>query len=216
VTDSDRLRELGAVPEPRRGGLLIRHAHIPTSNAQEDPPLTEAGLEQAQALAGFLAREAPLAAVYSSPLRRALQTAEPVARAQGLPVQTDARLRELDIDLPAGTTLREALGEEAWQRHQRISLHDRRWDPENPYYEAAASIRARVWEAVEAFIEAHRGGRVAVVAHSPVLNAYVARLLGTEIDLVYSPRLTSVSVVHAREDIRRLRTLNSLAHLQTL
>jgi len=62
---------------------------------QSDVPLSDLGLRQSQAIARALA-ELPIEAVYSSPLRRAMQTAEPLAACLGLVVQTDPRLMEIN------------------------------------------------------------------------------------------------------------------------
>jgi len=61
---------------------------------QSDVPLSELGLSQSRAVARALAG-LPIAAVYSSPLRRALQTAEPLAASLGVSVETDPRLMEI-------------------------------------------------------------------------------------------------------------------------
>ena len=77
----------------------IRHGQS-TYNAlgrvqgQSDVPLSELGRRQAEAVAAAL-RGLPIEALYASPLRRAMQTAQPVAEALGLPIQTDPRLKEI-------------------------------------------------------------------------------------------------------------------------
>jgi broad specificity phosphatase PhoE len=81
--------------------LLIRHALPLRSEHGEgaDPELSEEGLAQIQRLPDALARF-PISRVVSSPQRRAVQTAEPVAAARGLPVEIDDRFAEYDRDLP--------------------------------------------------------------------------------------------------------------------
>ena len=79
--------------------LLARHGETLFNvqgrwQGQSDSPLTDRGLAQAQELGRALAREA-IAAVYSSDLGRALQTAREVAAPHGLVVRTDVRLREI-------------------------------------------------------------------------------------------------------------------------
>ena len=59
-------------------------------------PLNEGGRVQAERLAGRLARER-VTSVWASPLRRTVETAEPVARALGLPLRTDEALQEIDF-----------------------------------------------------------------------------------------------------------------------
>ncbi|GAG43706.1 unnamed protein product, partial [marine sediment metagenome] len=73
--------------------ILVRHGETDTNKArlalgQADVELNEHGRWQAQRLAASLKRE-PIAAIYSSPLKRALATAEPIASSHGLEVQVD-------------------------------------------------------------------------------------------------------------------------------
>src|SRR5262245_41383271 len=63
---------------------------------QSHTPLSPLGRRQAEALAATLGTR-PVTAVYSSPLARAVQTAEPLAAALGLSVETDPRLMEIDV-----------------------------------------------------------------------------------------------------------------------
>src|SRR5436305_15084177 len=81
--------------------LLARHGETVSNvegrwQGQTDSPLTERGLAQARELARALANES-LAAIYSSDLGRAYQTAAVVAEPHNLPVTTEPRLRELDV-----------------------------------------------------------------------------------------------------------------------
>ena len=81
--------------------LLVRHALPLRSEHGEgsDPDLSEDGLAQIERLPEALARF-PISRVVSSPQRRAIQTAEPVAAARELPVEIDDRFAEYDRDLP--------------------------------------------------------------------------------------------------------------------
>jgi 2,3-bisphosphoglycerate-dependent phosphoglycerate mutase len=71
--------------------VLVRHCE--SSGPYPECPLTERGREQAERLAGFLARY-PIDALVSSPFRRARETIAPLAVATGLPVAVDPRLAE--------------------------------------------------------------------------------------------------------------------------
>ncbi len=71
--------------------ILVRHGEAAPGEPDELRPLTDAGLETARGLAERLARERP-AAVLSSPLLRARQTAEPIAAASGVEPEVDDRL----------------------------------------------------------------------------------------------------------------------------
>src|SRR5580765_6857553 len=91
--------------------VLVRHAES-TWNAEgrwqghADPPLSDAGRAQAEALAEDLAGER-FDAVYTSDLARAAQTAEIIARRFGLPAVSDPALREVDVGSWSGLTREE-------------------------------------------------------------------------------------------------------------
>jgi broad specificity phosphatase PhoE len=65
---------------------------------QSDVPLSEFGRRQSEAIADRLA-DLPIDAIYSSPLKRAWETAEAIARRVGLPIRGDDRLKELNVGL---------------------------------------------------------------------------------------------------------------------
>src|SRR5919197_1148474 len=95
--------------------LLARHGETVSNlegrwQGQTDSPLTERGLAQARELGRALADE-PLAAVYSSDLGRALETAREVAAPHALEVTPDPRLRELHVGRWSGRVGRESRGE---------------------------------------------------------------------------------------------------------
>ncbi len=93
--------------------VLVRHAATDWSGVRycgvSDPPLSVAGGLQADGLAALLARTIePGSRVVSSPLRRALATAEPIAAVLGTgPVDIDARWREADFGVAEGRTFDE-------------------------------------------------------------------------------------------------------------
>src|SRR5690348_5687009 len=91
---------------------LIRHGRTAWNNQDRlqgwaDEPLDAVGQAQAAALAAWL-RPVAIDAIYSSPLRRARETAEIVAQPHGLAVQLDDRLRERHVGDWTGLTLDEA------------------------------------------------------------------------------------------------------------
>jgi broad specificity phosphatase PhoE len=157
---------------PATAFLLIRHAES-VWNAQErwqgqaDPPLSERGVAQAEAIAKSLAQERA-DALLSSDLRRAWQTAEIVGRALGLVPRSDARLRELDVGRWAGLT-----------RSEILALDPEllgRFEAEDPSAragggESRAQIRQRVRGAFRSLAEQHRGARLIVVTHLGVVRA---------------------------------------------
>ncbi|MBP7692944.1 MAG: histidine phosphatase family protein [Anaerolineales bacterium] len=155
---------------------LIRHARS-TWNAEgrwqghADPPLDPAGCEQAEALARQLRGE-PLAAIYSSPLARARQTAEAVARVQGLPVRLDERLKERHVGAWSGLTEAEVRA-----RYPEQFRPDW-WVLGPPGGEGQAALQARTLAAWHEILAAHPEATVAIVSHGGSLNAGLAGLIG--------------------------------------
>lgn len=212
----------------KRGGTevyLIRHADaLPgaeelVAGGYDDQALSELGRRQAAALAERL-RALPLAAIYSSPLGRAVQTAAPTAHALGLEVQIDADLREVELgpigpEAFAGATPGERA--EALRARLRdiavLALGSGKWSS-IPGTEPSAHLRARVTQAVGRIAAAHPGQRVAIISHGGAINAYLAALLDIERDYFFPAANTAISVVRLKGEQRLLLTLNDIAHLQ--
>jgi probable phosphoglycerate mutase len=191
--------------------LLIRHG-LPlrverADGAPADPPLAPAGREQAERLAAWLAPER-IDAVYASPLRRARETAEPLARARGLALALAPGVVEFDPHAPSYVPLEElkAQDRDAWLALVRGGL---------TAGIDVVEFRATLVAALERIIAAHPGGRVAVVCHGGVINGWAAHVLGLESSLFFDPAYTSVSrFAAARSGERGLVSLNETAHLR--
>ena len=148
--------------------LLARHGETDWNvqkrwQGHADPPLNERGRAQARDLAARLA-ETPLDAIYSSDLRRALETAEIVAAGRGLPIGTDPRLREIDVGAWEGLT-----GDEVAERFP---------DGARPDGESLEAFRDRVVGTLSAIGESHDGATVLVVAHGGCARTVQRVLLG--------------------------------------
>ncbi len=151
--------------------VLIRHGETPWNisgrlQGSIDIELSERGLWQAQRVADRLRHE-PIAAVISSDLVRAAQTAAPLAAARGLELRLEPRLRERCYGIFEGETnavLAERFPAE-WARHQAREL-----DWAIPDGESIVQFRDRVLEALAEIAGRHAGERVAVVAHGGVLD----------------------------------------------
>lgn len=234
MPSAERLRELSEASEPRMAlvgpffllpgpdvteVLLIRHAQVPESATMEDDPLTAVGREQAEVLGEFLARTR-IDAVYTSPAARAQATAAALARRAGLEITAVEDLRDVDNRLPHGLSMQEALkqayGEaEGSERYEKLR-DGLNFDVFGDLMESSGEFRGRVVAAVERLIAAHPGGRIAVVTHGPTIAAYVSHVLGSRRDFVFYPRLTSLSVVLARDAKRELLSLNETPHFGVL
>jgi len=187
--------------------LLIRHA-LPVRvdegavDGPADPALSDLGVAQAHALAEWLAGE-QIDAVWSSPMRRARQTAEPLAERLGLDVVVDRGLAEYDRDAASYIPIEELK-----------AANDPRWYqlPERP-----EEFAAEVVEAVERVIAAHTGQRVAVVCHGGVVNAYAGHVLGISDPLFFLPAYTSISrVLASSAGVRSIGSLNEAGHVRRL
>lgn len=140
-----------------------------------NPPLNERGRRQACALADAL-EGTSLAAVYSSDLRRASETAEIVALRLGLPVSVDPALREIDVGSWEGLTLAEieARFPEAVDRWERRGAHG--WDGGETHDQMAA----RVHDAVHSIAAGHEGEEILVVTHGGPIRALKALAAGLD------------------------------------
>jgi 2,3-bisphosphoglycerate-dependent phosphoglycerate mutase len=191
--------------------LLIRHARpvrIDGGDGPADPHLAEEGLEQAQRLADWWAPHG-IDAIWSSPMQRARQTAEPLARATGLEMATDPGLQEFDAHLSFYVPIEELANDpEALRRVMAEWL-----SPEAE--QERQSFRELVVRTFDAIVAQHQGGRVAVVCHGGVINAYLSHLISLESTMWFEPAYTSVSRALAG-DHKQLVSVNETPHLATL
>lgn len=151
--------------------VAVRHGRTAWNAGQRlqghlDVPLDALGHAQAARLAAALAGEG-LAAIYSSDLQRARDTAAPLAAALGLPVQTDPALRERSFGRLEGATYAEV--ERDWPED---ALRWRRRDPDfGPGGgESLTAFFERTVAAVRTIAARHPGEAIAVFAHGGVLD----------------------------------------------
>ncbi|HET6310379.1 MAG TPA: histidine phosphatase family protein [Candidatus Nitrosotalea sp.] len=164
---------------------LIRHADCYEDLADTvDPPLSKLGRGQAARLAERLRSKNP-AAVYSSPYRRAIET----AKAFSGDVHVDERLVEMKLEVTEDGSL------------------DLREPP--------SGVVERMRAAVDEIAQRHPGQRIAVVGHGAAIIAYLTDVLRLETgQLRILPYYTSISVVRALGDRRMVGALGDVAHLE--
>ena len=178
---------------------------------QWDPPLSARGREQATLLADRLVAMIPPVAVYSSPLRRARETAGAFADRVSMAVGIEDDLAEAHLGDWEGKPFEEILRADEQMLH-RIRNQEPIWR-HAPGVEELAPFRARVRDAVEAILVRHPSGNVFVVCHGAVINAYLAPILGVDHEMFFVPENTSLNSVVAEGDVRRVRFLNDALHL---
>jgi broad specificity phosphatase PhoE len=180
----DRQRRVGR-PASHATLLLIRHGHTPDNTpgagarllGWTDAPLGDTGREQVHLLcARMLAEREVPAALYTSPLRRALDTARLLGDALDVRPRLRAGLREIHCGALDGLPVERVRREHAvlWRRNQAQEDDSFRW----PGGESYAEFRARCLAAVGRIAAAHPGGRVAVVTHAGVITQVLGALHG--------------------------------------
>jgi broad specificity phosphatase PhoE len=190
--------------------ILIRHA-LPerreNTDGPADPGLTSEGRIQAEHMAKYLASEA-VHAVYTSPLRRARQTAAPLCEQFGLEATVVDGIAEFDRDANEYVPLEElkAAGDPRF--------HDLLAGVDGVDFDA---FRRGVITAVDRIVDDHPGQNVAVVCPGGVFNVYVAHVLGLEFEQpgFFYPNYTSINrIVASRSGVRSLLTLNDTSFLR--
>jgi probable phosphoglycerate mutase len=146
--------------------LLLRHGETELSAERKfagrtDAALTETGLRQAEAAAGWLAARGGIGQIVASPLQRARVTAETVAAATGAPLRVDEAWRETDFGEWEGLTFTEA--EQRWPAEMAAWLEDSETGP--PGGESFATVTRRVLAALDRLLAVDPGGTVLVVSH---------------------------------------------------
>jgi broad specificity phosphatase PhoE/ribonuclease HI len=175
--------------------VLVRHGSTEHSaqrrfSGQNELPLNDAGKAQAAALARGAPRWGDVAAVVTSPLRRAVQTADAIAGALGVDVQVEPDLREVDFGDWEGLTFAEARAAtpselDAWLASPEVAP---------PGGESFAAAAVRVLRARDAVISAHRGAPVVVVTHVTPIKLLIRLALDAPPVSMYRMHLDTASV----------------------
>ena len=150
--------------------------------------LNEEGKRQAKHLSEQF-KDIALDAVYSSPLERTLETAEPIARAARLKVQETSAFNEIDFGDWTGKTLDELSGDELWQR-----FNSQRSATSIPNGESFLDVQARVVGELARLSLRHPDAHVAIVSHADVIKAALGYVEGTSIDLLQQLEISPCSV----------------------
>jgi len=185
--------------------LLIRHGLPERTDTTSDAPLSRKGHEQAQALAQWLRAER-IDALYSSPMQRALQTAEPLARRFGLEPGVIEGVAEYDRHGSRYVPIEDlkAVDEAAWRKTMAGQAVDN-----------LEAFRERVVHSLQGIIHAHPGQTVAVTCHGGVINAWASHVLGMPARLFFLPDYTSINrFLCSSAGHLTLEGLNETAHLR--
>ncbi|OMC07054.1 histidine phosphatase family protein [Mycobacterium sp. SP-6446] len=192
--------------------LLVRHAlPLRSEHGQgSDPDLSDEGKAQVTRLPNALARF-PISRVVSSPQRRAIQTAEPVAAARELAVEIDERFAEYDRDLPVYIPVEQIRAEnpQEWARLAQGHL---------PSAVDEDAFRARVLAGVDDLVAAtDPDDTVAVFSHGGVINLLLHHILGTARLLSFPVDYASFTrLLYSRSGQATVATVNAVEHVWDL
>lgn len=201
--------------------ILIRHGQVDFGSRdftdtprgrQWDPPLSDTGREQVGLLTeDLLGMERP-AALYSSPLLRCVQTAEPFVSATGIAPITDHRLREVFVGEWEGESFEDILDSDE-EIAKRFHAREPLWTLA-PGGEAGPAFRGRVVAAIEDAIAATPEGDIYFMVHGGVINTYLMHVLGIGgRDMFFLPENTSLNRVALDGERRTIQFINDVRHL---
>lgn len=198
--------------------FLIRHGQTKHNNDRRyqgstDTPLNETGELQAKEIAKRLS-DKKFAAIYSSDLQRAVQTAEFIAKKHKLVVKQDERLREISFGDWEGMSYDEI---------QKISPDLlEKWinDPTNispPNGETLNQLASRVKSAIDEIKSKYKAEEsVLLVTHGGVIRTLLCTVLGIELNnhLQFDCKTGSLSIISFYDEHANLRLLNDISHLE--
>ena len=196
--------------------LVVRHGQTLSNVTGRymgwiDEDLSEKGVWQAERLSRRLGQRS-IAAVYSSPLKRAFRTAEIIALPHSLPVHSLEELGEIRIGVWEGMFAPQIAEKfpELW--------HAWRSDPSGvqmPGGESLAQVQDRVIAAFNYITEANHGEQVLVVTHDVIVRLLVAYCLNVSAAIYRRLEVAnaSLTIIQATDSQCRLRLLNDTGHL---
>lgn len=191
--------------------ILIRHG-LPVRQELEsgraDPPLSATGHRQASLVAQWLA-PVNIDAVYSSPMIRARQTAEPYAQLAGQAAVIHDGVEEFDREASRYIPV-EQLKEEDYAAWQALAS-----DFAGKLDQQLKSFGTTVVKAMEEIIESHKSQTAVVFCHGGVINVWASHVLGMPRRMFFEPVYTSVHrFLCAGTGERNIVSLNETAHLR--
>lgn len=196
---------------------LIRHGQTVWNSSgryqgRTDVALSEKGIAQAEKTKERF-RTVSLDGVISSPLKRAAHTAKGIAQTHGLPLETDARLKELSFGDWEGKTYDEI--EKIWPGMIEAMYHDA-GTMKLPHGESFADCQKRCMEAISDIIKRGDNKTYAIVCHGAALRTIICALIHIPLARSWNLALSNASISQVNiypGDMNMLYTLNDTSHL---
>lgn len=194
--------------------VLIRHGR-PLRVEREDgqpanPELTPEGLQQAELVGKWLSTE-HFDSIYSSPMRRAMETAEPLAKLLGMSIETCDAVAEFD-QLSPSYVPNEELKITDYKRWKELQAGG--WN----FNMSPEAFQKIVVDALEAIIDENAGKRIAVFCHGGVINMWTAAVIGgVGPRMFFPPEYTGINRYRAKSSKTiTVICLNEIAHLRDM
>ncbi|MBI5031326.1 MAG: histidine phosphatase family protein [Chloroflexi bacterium] len=167
--------------------ILVRHGQTDWNRGDErfrgraDLPLNETGHAQARKIAARLSKES-IAAIYSSPLKRAIQTVQPLADLFKCEIRQHPGLLDLDFGALEGMTMDEARAafSDVIEKWTNAPGHTK-----FPKGESFKAMRTRIMAMLDELVEKHPGETIAVATHKVVCGAMLGIVLGMDADSLW-------------------------------
>ena len=197
--------------------ILVRHGETAWNRdgvvqGQTDVELSEHGRRQAELVALAL-KDEPVEAIYASPLKRALETAQAIARYHQAPLEIDACLMELDAGELDGLTYQ--------QMREGYPAFLKEWVKDAgplklPGGECLQELQDRAWPCIERMQEKHPRGTVVVVSHNFALQTIICKAIGLKLSDFRRLRLAvaGLSIIDFSERGTALTLFNDTCHLR--
>ncbi|MBS3937281.1 MAG: histidine phosphatase family protein [Peptococcaceae bacterium] len=202
--------------------LVVRHGETDHNKnnilqGHLDIPLNETGIRQAEQLSTWLEKRFVIDHIYSSPLARALRTAEIVAAKQNGPLTTLEGLMEIDVGEWQGLTNEQckSLDPDVCQQLREDGLYTRR-----PGGESYWDLYQRTSAILEALVRDHFGGTICLVTHGGCVRTMIAHAMGASPAvfafnsglMVGNTSLSLIEYLHSSERWQ-VKTVNATCHL---
>jgi broad specificity phosphatase PhoE len=196
--------------------MLVRHGETKWNRENRIVGHTEIGLNstghrQVALLARALSKE-KVERIYSSPLRRAVETANAIAKQHGLDVVTDDALKEVDAGELDGITIEEVVRRYGnfWEEWAKGAGTLRM-----PGGETMGELQQRSWSAITRVVTDHPEGKVIIVSHTLTILSILTTALGMPLEDFRRLRLSlaSVNTLDFKGRVTSLVSFNDTCHL---
>jgi len=198
--------------------ILVRHGQTEWNREERfrgraQVPLNETGLIQAEATGRRIAAEWRPKAIYSSPLSRAIKTAEVIARHFDLPVQVHPGLTDIDYGQWEGLTPDEVRKLSPKMIDDWFNTPDSTRIPDG---ETLSDVRARAMETINEIVAHHEGQSIVVVGHTVINRIILLGVLGLSNDRFWRLRQDTCAMNCIEADMCdfTLVSLNDTCHMR--